>query len=240
MIVEYDGTDFSGWQIQPAKRTVQDVIQQTLIQYCRQQIKLIGSGRTDAGVHAVGQVCSFHTDTYFEPGQMMYRLNRMLPADVAVKKIGRAINGFDPRRNATSRTYRYSIAEAPGPLYRHIQFQAYRRLDLDVLNQAAVLFKGQHDFTSFCKRKSLKENNRCHVTVSRWFRYREALIYEVAADRFLHHMVRRMVGTMLAFESSRISLTHIRSFLNNKENVRFNSPANGLTLIRVRYGRKRK
>ena len=239
MIVEYDGTDFSGWQIQPKKRTVQGILQDTVEKYTRQTIKLLGSGRTDAGVHATSQVCSFYTERYFEPDQLYYRLNRMLPDDIAVKKVTRTFYGFDPRRNAVSRTYRYCIAESPSAINRHVQGRFYRRFDIKILNKAAKLFKGKHDFTAFCKQKSLKEDNRCHVMVSRWFRYGGALIYEVTANRFLHNMVRRMVATMLEVENARISLTHVKTFLNNKENVRYTVPANGLILTQVKYGRER-
>jgi len=240
MIVEYNGTDFRGWQIQPGKRTIQAVLQDMIEKYTRQNIKLLGSGRTDAGVHATGQVCSFYTDKYFNPAQMNYRLNRMLPDDVAVKKMCSTHYGFNPRRSAVSRTYRYYIAESPSPLYRHLQNQIYRRLDVIALQKMARLFKGYHDFTAFCKKKSLKHNNHCKVYKSRWFRYGGALIYEVTADRFLHHMVRRMVGAMLAVEKSKISLTRLKTFLNNKDNVRFNVPANGLVLTEVKYRREKR
>jgi len=237
LIIEYDGTDFSGWQIQPEKRTVQEVLQNAIRLLTRDKTIVHGAGRTDTGVHAEGQVASFSSDKYIKPVDLFYRLNRMLPDDIAVKKIVRVAKGFDPRRNAFSRAYRYYIAESPQALNRHNRYQSYRSLNINILNMAAALFLGEHDFTAFCKTKSLKQDNHCQVYVSRWFRYGGALIYEVKANRFLHHMVRRLVGTMLALENSKLGLTHIKAFLNNKGGARYNVPAKGLILINVNYRR---
>ncbi|MCP4581361.1 MAG: tRNA pseudouridine(38-40) synthase TruA [candidate division Zixibacteria bacterium] len=237
MIIEYDGTEFCGWQIQPRKRTVQDILQNAIRTFTREKIKLQGAGRTDTGVHALGQVASFSTDKYFEPNDICYRLNRILPDDVAVKKVVPAKYGFDPRRNAFSRTYRYSIAESPQPLFRNTRYHYNRRLDIQSLNKTARLFLGKHDFTSFCRKKSLKQDNHCEVYLSRWFRYGGSLIYEVRANRFLHNMVRRLIGAMLAVERSKLNLTRIKSFLNNKGSVRYCVPANGLVLTKVSYRR---
>ena len=239
LTIEYDGTYFSGWQIQPEKRTVQDILQNTIRLLTREKAIVLGAGRTDTGVHAVGQVASFSSEKYIKPADLLYRLNRMLPDDIAVKKIVQTAKGFDPRRNASGRTYRYYIAESPQALSRHTRCRSYGSLNIYILNKAAALFLGEHDFTAFCKRKSLKQDNHCKVYVSRWFRYGGALLYEVKADRFLHHMVRRLVGTMLAVENSKLGLTHIKAFLNNKGGARYNVPAKGLILIKVNYRRER-
>jgi len=239
LIVEYDGTDFSGWQIQPGKRTVQEVLQNVIGLLTGEEIVVLGAGRTDTGVHALGQVASFWSEKYVKPSELHYRLNRILPDDIAIKKVVQASPGFDPRRHAFSRVYRYYIAESPQVLSRHTRYQSYRPLNMDILNKAARLLKGKHDFTAFCKRKSLKQDNHCQIFVSRWFRYGGALIYEVEANRFLHHMVRRLVGTMLAAENLKLGLTHIKAFLNNKCAARYNAPAKGLILIKVNYRREK-
>jgi tRNA pseudouridine38-40 synthase len=239
LIVEYDGTDFYGWQIQPDKRTIQGVLQNVISLFTKEKIVVLGAGRTDTGVHAEGQVASFSLARFIEPDELYYRLNRMLPDDIAIKKVLPVKQGFDPRRGAYSRNYRYYIAESPHALNRHTCFQSYRSLNINRLNKTAALFKGNHDFTAFCKTKSLKHNNRCEIYVSRWFRYGGKLIYEVKANRFLHHMVRRLVGSMLAVENSKLGLTHIKAFLNNKDTARYNVPAKGLVLIKVNYRRER-
>jgi len=240
MIVEYDGTEFSGWQIQPNKRTVQGILQDAIASYTRLPIKLVGAGRTDAGVHAVGQVCGFSTEARFEVSELKYRLNRILPDDIAVVDTRRARQGFNPRRNAISRTYRYSIGEGRRPLSRHAEYQILRQLEIGKLNEAAALFIGQHDFTAFCRRKSLRKENYCEIYESRWFRYGGRAVYEIQANRFLHHMVRRVVGVMLAVEASKIDLTQIEEFLNNKAAVKYNVPAKGLVLTAVKYGRMKR
>lgn len=239
LLIEYDGTEFSGWQIQPAKRTVQAIIQKALSLYTREKIKLIGAGRTDTGVHAIGQVGAFSIEKYFEPSNLLYRINCILPDDISIKKINMVTSDFDPRRDAISRTYRYYIAESPQALLRHTHFQFYRKLDMQLLNKAAELFLGEHDFTSFCRQKSLKDNNRCRVQASRWFRHNGSLIYEITANRFLHNMVRRIVGTLLAAEAAKIDLTQIEAFVNNKGNVRYSAEAKGLVLIKIAYRREK-
>lgn len=239
LLIEYDGTDFHGWQLQPGKRTVQREISRAIEAYSREKIKLEGAGRTDSGVHAVGQVASFCLGRNFEVDELRYRLNRILPDDIAIKKVSRTSGAFDPRRQAMRRTYRYYISESSRPLLRHMCFEVQSKLDILKLNRAAEVFLGRHDFTSFCKQKSLKGNNHCRIYLSKWFRYRGLLVYEVKADRFLHHMVRRMVGAMLAVESSKLNLTQLRAFVNNKSNVKYSVPAKGLVLLDVTYRREK-
>jgi tRNA pseudouridine38-40 synthase len=238
LIVEYDGTDFSGWQIQPEKRTAQGLLQNAISVFTGENVKLIGAGRTDAGVHATGQVCSFTAINYIKPSELHYRLNRMLPKDLAVARIVLAHDDFNPQMDAVSRTYRYYISERPDPLLRRLRYEYNRRLNLKMLNTAAALFIGNHDFSAFCKKKSLKSSNCCEIYSSGWFRYGRSLIYEITANRFLHHMIRRMVGAMLAFEGLKIDLTHLKAFINNKADVRFSVPAKGLILTKIKYRRE--
>jgi len=240
IIIEYDGSEFCGWQIQPAKRSVQQVIINAIKKFTREDIKLEGAGRTDAGVHAIGQVGLFCLDKLYNIEEILYRLNRLLPDDIAIKKVTRVPPGFDPRRMATQRVYRYYITETPQPLIRNRCHEIHRKLDIHRLNKSARLFPGRHDFTSFCKQKSLKDDNHCRIVESRWFRHGGLLIYEVKADRFLHHMVRRLVGAMLAYENLKINLTQLKAFLNNTSNVKYSVPANGLVLINVSYRRERR
>ena len=235
ILIEYDGTDYSGWQIQPGKRTVQGVIQRAISQYTREDVKLSGAGRTDSGVHAAGQVGSFATMKRFELKDLLYHLNAILPEDVAIKKISYTASDFDPRRNALSRTYRYYISELPSPLSRATHYHSRKKLDVIRLNKAAKLILGNNDFSAFCRQKSLKDDNHCRVTTSRWFRHGGSLIYEITANRFLHNMVRRLVGAMLAVESSKLNLTQFKAFLNNKGHVRFSAEAKGLVLMKIAY-----
>jgi len=236
MIVEYDGTNYAGWQIQPNHKTVQSEIQNMLKSIFREDIKLAGSGRTDSGVHALGQVCSFTSSSKYDCEEINYRLNRMLPDDIAVLKVSLTGLDFNPRY-ASSRVYRYYVAESPDVQKRHFRYRLNKVLDIDRLKRAANIFIGKHDFSAFCKQKSLKENNDCYIFKSDWFRYDRALIYEIEGNRFLHNMVRRIVGVMFNYEQKKITLTHIRKFLNNNEMVKYPVPANGLVLKEVKYGR---
>ena len=235
ILIEYDGTDFSGWQIQPGKRTVQGIIQRALSQYTREDVKLSGAGRTDTGVHAVGQVGSFATEKKYNLRDLLYHINGILPEDVAIKKIIQTALDFDPRREALNRTYRYYIAESSSPLNRMTHYHSRKKLDIAKLSKAAKLILGNRDFSSFCRQKSLKDDNHCRVTGSRWFRRDGSLIYEITADRFLHNMVRRLVGAMLAVESSKLNLTQFAAFLNNKGHVRYSAEAKGLVLMKIAY-----
>ena len=240
LIIEYDGTAFHGWQIQPGRRTVQQTIIDAIKTFTRETVKLEGSGRTDAGVHAIGQVGAFCCEHKYDCDDLRYRLNCLLPDDIAIRKISSAKPGFDPRRMASSRTYRYYICESRQPLNRNICHEVYNRLDIDRLNKAANILMGYHDYSAFCKRKSLKDDNHCRIAKSIWFRRNGLLTYEVKADRFLHHMVRRLVGAMLAYGNSKLNLTQLKAFLNNKANVKYSVPAKGLILINVTYRRDRK
>ncbi len=239
LIIEYDGTDFCGWQVQPGKRTVQGELERALSIIAGSKVKTYAAGRTDSGVHARMQIATFFLEKSISPQIIHSRLARMLPKDMAVIRTTRAKPGFNPRREATRRTYRYYIAETPAPLKRRYSYYYGRPLDLEKLNRCAAVFVGEHDFGLLCKRSSRKPNNVCIIFRSRWFRRSGMLCYEVSADRFLHNMVRRIVGVMLAFERSKLSLTQIEAILNNSfdDQVKYNVPACGLILHEVKFGK---
>jgi len=239
LIIEYDGTDFCGWQVQPGKRTVQGELEKALSIIAGSKVKTYAAGRTDSGVHARMQVATFFLEKWIPPPVIQSRLARMLPKDMAVIRAAKAKPGFNPRREATRRIYRYYIAEAPAPLRRRYSYYYGRSLDLNELNRCAAVFKGEHDFSLLCKRSSRKLNNVCIIFESRWFRRSGMICYEVCADRFLHNMVRRIVGVMLAYERSKLSLTQIEAILNNSfdDQVKYNVPACGLILHEIRFGK---
>lgn len=242
LVIEYDGTDFCGWQVQPNKRTVQGEIEKAISAITRTPVRIFGAGRTDSGVHARMQIASFYLDKLIDHREVETRLNRMLPKDIAIKKLVRAAVGFNPRRQATLRTYRYFIAEDRNPFLRRFSYHIGRKLNIDKLNDGAALFEGEHDFGSLCKQSSRKQNNYCVVHKSRWFRRGRLVCYEISADRFLHNMVRRIVGVMLAYEQTKLSLTQIKAILNNNfdEQVKFNAPPCGLILHEIKFGKVKK
>ncbi len=194
----YDGRDFHGWQVQPDQRTVQG----ELVRCLRRLILLPGlppgAGRTDRGVHARGQVASFPLE---DPGQLeriQRALPHMLPEDIAVRRIRLAPPGFQARYSARGRRYRYFLTRRKDPFLRHTHLWVAAPLDLAAMEKALDPLLGTHDFTSFCKTASLEEGKtHCTIHRARWVVEGESLVFEIVADRFLHSMVRVLVGTLL-------------------------------------------
>lgn len=236
--LEYCGANFAGWQYQENGRTVQGVLKDNLEKFLQHKIKLIGSGRTDAGVHALAQYANFATSSVMTVSDIRHKLNRMLPSDIVVLSCREVSPSFDSRRWASWRRYRYLISEKPSALKKDFAWVIERRLDLALLNKMAHLIKRSRDFESFCKTKSLKENNECEIYQAAWSRHGGFLRFEIRANRFLHNMVRLLVGTMIAVCDGRLSLEHFaKLFGENKEKTKYIAPACGLYLAAVGYER---
>ncbi|MGH3367777.1 MAG: tRNA pseudouridine(38-40) synthase TruA [Nocardioidaceae bacterium] len=198
----YDGTDFSGWAVQPGRRTVQGELQGALATVLR--VPAVGvtcAGRTDAGVHARGQVCHVDVGAYVEPADLRRRLVGVLPADVRVRAVTRAPEGFDARFSAVWRRYAYRVCDDPAaadPLLRRQVLAWPRRLDVAVMNDAAQPLAGEHDFAAFCRRRQGATTIRTLLELS-WQRDHEGLLVaRVVADAFCHTMVRSLVGALLS------------------------------------------
>jgi len=237
--LEYFGRDFQGWQIQAGGRTVQGVIKENLEKFIRHEIKLIGAGRTDTGVHALAQYANFQTSNSVATREIKRKLNQMLPDDIAVLDCWETAPDFDARRSAIGRAYIYLICERPSAINRHLSWVIGRRLDKGLLDQmAAVVMRGRN-FGNFCKSKSLKENNDCLVMSAVWRRQGGFLKFEITANRFLHNMVRLLVGTMVAVLDGTITLRQfekaVMAEIDNK--AKYIAPACGLYLAAVKYER---
>ncbi|MDQ3862603.1 MAG: tRNA pseudouridine(38-40) synthase TruA, partial [Actinomycetota bacterium] len=204
-LVEYDGTEFAGWAAQPELRTVEGVLSRALSTVLRQPVRMSVAGRTDAGVHASGQVVSFNAATPFRPALISYKTTAVLPKDVALRRCVAVPDDFDARRDARSRTYEYNLVndEIRSPLERHYAGYAPQRLDLDLLSAAAELVEGTHDFRAFTPQKSYHVRFERVVTSSRWSWREDLLRYRITADSFLYGMVRALVGTMLEVASGK-------------------------------------
>ena len=236
--MEYCGTNFAGWQYQNDTRTVQGVIKENLEKFLRHKIKLTGSGRTDAGVHALAQCANFLTASSMSEADIEHRLNRMLPSDIVILACREVHPDFDSRRSALWRKYRYLISEKPSAINRDFSWTIARRFDIDLLDRLANLVKDAVQFGNFCKTKSLKVNNECAVYESSWSRQGGFLRYEIRADRFLHNMVRLLVGTMVAVCDGRMSSEQFAALLDGKkEKTKYIAPACGLYLAGVGYER---
>jgi tRNA pseudouridine38-40 synthase len=237
--IEYDGKKFAGWQQQNNGRTVQGVIKEALEKFLRHQIKITGSGRTDAGVHALAQYANFYTTNSMVPSDIFYKLNCLLPGDIAILSCRQVGEWFDSRRSASFRSYRYLISEKHSALQKDYSWVIGHRLDLEQLKKMANLIKNTRHFDNFCKTKSKKESNICLIYEAKWSRWGGFLRFDICANRFLHNMVRLLVGTMMAVLDGKISQEHFRKILDNKVNdkSKFIAPACGLYLVKVGYER---
>ena len=246
LTLAYDGTDFKGWQIQPQCATIQGVIADAIERVTGERVLPQGSGRTDAGVHALGQVASFALDSPIPADNLFTALNHTLPLSVRVTEAAEMPCEFHARRSATAKTYEYRISRASlcSPfLARYVHHHPYP-LDEAAMVQAAKAVIGTHDFSSFAavdpeKGKDQKElDNIRSIYVSEWRRDGNLLVYRVRGDGFLHHMVRNLVGTFLLVGKGSIAADALSSILaaRNRSLAGPTAPASGLFLISVEYG----
>jgi tRNA pseudouridine38-40 synthase len=241
LVLEYDGTDFAGWQVQAGEqRTVQGCLQAALSRVTGQSPRVTGSGRTDAGVHARGQVASVALETRLDAGALLRALNGVLPADVAVVEAAEAPAGFDARRDACSKLYVYSIWNAPhpSPLRARTHCWVPSALDLDAMAVAARAFSGRHDFSSFQAAGSdVKTTVRTISRLEVKGESRGDIAIEVVGDGFLRHMVRNLAGTLIEVGRGRRAPDSMAAVLAARDRRRAGptAPARGLALIRVGY-----
>lgn len=195
--IAYNGREFHGWQIQPAARTVQGELRDYLTRLLGRPVTPVGAGRTDAGVNARGQTAHLTVATDDEVERIMRALPRMMPDDIDIRAVRRVSHDFNARFSATSRSYSYNILLVRD-IFRPLSWHVFRPLDRAVLDAGAGAFCGAHDFTSFCKASSLKTNtNICEVSHCAFEWRDDSAIFRVHANRFLHHMVRNMLGTLI-------------------------------------------
>ena len=235
--IEYDGTDFCGWQIQPNSRTVQGEIENGLNTILKQKVSLTGAGRTDVGVHALGQVANFTTDSELELEAIQKALNGFLPDDIAIRKTEGVELGFNSRYNAKSREYHYRIGLVKSALFRRYVWDVSYSLNPEMLIQATNLIHGEHDFTSFCVAESAKENNLCNIKQVFWEKPRDELVFKIEADRFLHTMVRSLVGTLIEVARGYFTIANFSRIMDAKDRKKAGptAPAHGLYLTDVKY-----
>ena len=237
LTLEYDGTDFKGWQIQPDQRTVQGELQARLEQLYGVPISVTASGRTDAGVHALGQVVNFTPTRDISLDRLQHALNGMLPPDVAVKRADYVGLDFHARFDAQRRYYFYRIRYNKQPIGRHYAWYIRRKLDLDVIKRASKVLIGRHDFTSFCVAAYEKENRVCQVYTCDWQQQGNELTFHISGDRFLRAMVRSIVGTLVEMGRGARPAESIHDILGarNRQSAGESAPAQGLFLERVIY-----
>ena len=243
--IAYDGTNFYGWAAQPERRTIQDLIEEALSRIARVDVESIVAGRTDAGVHATGQVVHIDVPDAIFDGELTYKdlrykLNRILDEDVRIMEITDAPAGFHARFSALRRYYTYKILDNNDvipPLSRHDVASWYRPLDVELMNEASALVLGHHDFAAFCK---FKEGGTTIRTLEKYHWQRTSdglLVADVVADAFCYSMVRNLVGAVVCVADGRKDPSWMGELLANKERVSDSLvfPARGLTLYQVDY-----
>ena len=243
--IAYDGTAFFGWAAQPDKRTIQDLVEDAIARISRSDVESVVAGRTDAGVHATGQVIHVDLpDALFSEGlsyiDLRYKLNRILDEDVRIMQISDAPDGFHARFSALRRIYTYKILDANEvipPLSRYDVAPWYRPLDVELMNTASALVLGHHDFAAFCK---FKEGGTTIRTLEKYQWHRDEtglLVAEVIADAFCYSMVRNLVGAVVCVADGRKDSSWMAELLANKERVSDSLvfPARGLSLTQVDY-----
>ena len=242
LVLQYDGTRFAGWQRQPDERTVQGVIEEALEKLCGRHVAVLGAGRTDAGVHALGQAAGIRVPDRWTAVEMRRALNALLPGDVWVSASYSMSPDFHARFSAMSRAYRYLLGtddEAESPFRRNRELAWRRPLDRDLLNSASNLIVGDNCFRGFAVKGTApdSDNHRCNVLESKWLERDGGLAFFVKANRFLHHMVRFLVGTMLDVASGRRPLSDISALLLAEDNHSVSAPvpSHGLYLEKVEY-----
>jgi tRNA pseudouridine38-40 synthase len=238
LILAYDGTDFFGFQRQGKTRTVQFVLENALALLGWKERTILAAGRTDTGVHASGQVIGFQLNWAHSTEALAKALNANLPDDVAVQDIREVDEGFHPRYQALSRTYRYCIYCRPDrdPLIQRFAWRVWPPVQLTALQGAAQLLSGKHDFSAFGTPPRTNGTTVRTVFQTMWEQQSGCLFFEVTADAFLYHMVRRMVYLQVMVARSRISQEDLADAIRDtRELIPGLAPPNGLTLVSVRY-----
>jgi tRNA pseudouridine38-40 synthase len=239
--LHYDGTGFVGWQRQAAGRSVQIEFERVLQRLFGHRTIAHAAGRTDAGVHAAGQAVSFSAPASWTDASLRRALNALLPRDCWVEAVNLMQPGFHARKSALSRRYRYDIGldeSSASPFRRPFEWSLARPLDLDLLSAAAEVVRGEHDFRAFAA-KGDKPHHRCRLTVADWELRPEGrgVSFHVEADRFLHHMVRMLVGTMVDVGLGRRPLSDMETLLGREDNSDTSPPAppQGLYFVAAAY-----
>jgi tRNA pseudouridine38-40 synthase len=236
----YDGTRYHGWQIQENAVTVQETITRAVRLMWFKDFKMIGCGRTDTGVHAKEFYAHFDMEeekNRAELNDLVHRLNRYLPDDIVIFSIFPVQHNLHSRYDALSRTYEYHIHILKDPFLTELSWYVYKNLDIELMNRGGEIIMEYDDFTSFSKANVKRKTNICKVMKAHWGLSGNRLIFKIAADRFLHDMVRAIVGTLVDLGQHKITIGDLRMIIESKNRCKAGEsvPAKGLYLTRVEY-----
>jgi tRNA pseudouridine38-40 synthase len=239
LTIEYDGTGYHGWQFQPSLETIQGTIEAKLAQITGESVRLVASGRTDTGVHALGQVANFKTHSSLDAQSFLRALNSLLPEDIRIKDVEEVDEAFHARFSARGKVYEYRIfnGELPSPFHRHYSWFVPGRLDLESMREAALKLKGRHDFSSFCSAGSdssspFREIYDIDVEVRG-----NLVVIQVEANAFLKQMVRNIVGGLVEVGKGKLTPSQFGDILEARDRRKAGMPASaqGLFLVKVNY-----
>lgn len=236
--LSYKGTNYHGWQVQLNAISVQEVMEKALSTILREEIAVVGAGRTDTGVHASFFVLHFDSEkNNLDSVNMEYKLNRFLPSDIAVSKIFKVNNELHARFSAVSRTYKYYISTEKNPFRFETSYQYNVLLDIDKMNEAARLLFNYKDFTSFSRLHTDVKTNNCKIYQAEWRREDDQLVFTIKADRFLRNMVRAVVGTLIEVGRGKMTADEFREIIEKKDRgaAGASAPAEGLFLTNIEY-----
>ena len=240
LIVEYEGTNYHGFQFQTNAPSIQEELEKAIARLTGEHIRVKGAGRTDAGVHAKGQVVAFDTSYTHEPDTFVRALNSYLPDDIAVRVAHKTVNGFDPRRDALSRRYMYTVlnSRAPSPLTRRTAYQVREPLNAVMMDQAASMLVGTHDYVCFSGPLEGRRGGTVRETYEAFVRRtNETVLFDVVATSFLPHQVRRMAGALVDVGRGRLTLEEYIMMVEgvHGQQVAHTLPPQGLCLMEVTY-----
>lgn len=235
--IAYNGKNYAGWQSQANATGIQTVVEDALTKLFRTPVKIVGSGRTDTGVHCEQQFFHADIDSPFQSDDLITKLNSFLPKDIAIHSIRQVSEDAHARYSATERSYEYRITLRKDPFLEGYALHCYKSPDIKTMNKAAALLTGTHDFACFSKVKTDVNHFLCDVKRARWTKQGELLMFNITANRFLRGMVRAVVGTLLDVGTGKISMDDFQRIINSKD--RRKAGANvvpfGLYLKSVKY-----
>jgi tRNA pseudouridine38-40 synthase len=237
--ISYLGTRYNGWQSQINAVGIQQILEKVMSTVLQEKIVIVGSGRTDTGVHSIKQYFHCDIEKTFDRDRLIIQLNSYLPKDIAIHDIRKVKQEANARFDAFERTYEYHITRIKDPLKTGLAFHYFKEANLQTMNKAAALLLGSHDFECFSKVHTDVNHFICDIKEARWNQKKDLLVFTITGNRFLRSMVRAVVGTLLDVGSGKISMKEFQDVLKSKDRKKagMNVPADGLFLVNVKYPR---
>ncbi|MDH7444718.1 tRNA pseudouridine(38-40) synthase TruA [Aquimarina sp. 2201CG14-23] len=235
--LSYNGTPYHGWQRQPNAITVQEVLEKSLSILLRVKTDVVGAGRTDTGVHAKQIMAHFDSEEVLDVVQFKYKLNSILPSEIAIQKIDKVQEDAHARFDAISRSYEYIITLSKNPFKIHNAYFVKKELDVDLMNEAAKILLNYTSFKCFSKSKTDVKTYNCNITEAIWEMNGDVLVFRISANRFLRNMVRAIVGTLLEIGEHKLNLNDLIDIIHSEDRSKagYSVPAHGLYLTEVQY-----